>query len=63
MIICHNKEYIYLLSINGEIIKSEKLEENHILFFYIDKNLGLAKDKIQIIDSNGIHIFKNNKIN
>ena len=57
MIICYNKEYIYLLSINGEIIKNEKLEENHIILFYIDKNLGLTEDKIQIVDSKGIHYF------
>ena len=57
MIICYNKEYIYLLSINGEIIKNEKLEENHIIFFCIDKNLGLTEDKIQIVDSKGIHYF------
>ena len=63
MIICHNKEYIYLLSINGEIIKGEKLEENQITYFYIDKNLGLSEDIIQIIDSNGIRVFNNNKKN
>ena len=57
MIVCYNIEYIYLLSINGEIIKNEKLEENHIIFFYIDKNLGLTEDKVQIIDSKGIHYF------
>ena len=56
MIICHNKEYIYLLSINGEIIKYEKLEE-HIIMFYVDKNLGKADDMVQIIDTKGMHIF------
>ena len=29
-IVCHNKEYIYLLSINGELIKYEKLEKEDI---------------------------------
>ena len=57
MIICNNKEYIYLLSINGEIIKYEKLEEQHIIMFYVDKNLGLTEDMVQIVDSKEMHIF------
>ena len=57
MIICHNKEFIYLLTINGELIKSEKLEENHNIFYYIDKNLGLSKDIVEISDSKGKHCF------
>ena len=57
MITCKNKEYIYLLSINGEIIKYEKLEKEHIIMFYIDKNLGLTEDMVQIVDSKGMHNF------
>lgn len=53
MIICHNKENIYVLNINGELIKNEKLEENHKIEYYIDKNLGLSKDLVEITDSKG----------
>ena len=53
MIICHNKKNIYVLTINGELIKKEKLEENHKINFYIDKNLGLSKDLVEITDSKG----------
>ena len=57
MIICHNKDSIYLLSINGEIIKKELLEENHKISFSIDKNLGLSEDLVILEDSTGIHNF------
>ena len=50
-IICHNKKYIYQLSINGELIKYKKLEEGDIVSFSIDKNLGLVEDKVEIYDS------------
>ena len=60
MIICYNKEYVYLLSINGELIKFEKLEEN-IIMFYIDKNLGIVEDMVHIIDSRGEHYFNFNE--
>ena len=53
MIICHNKENIYVLTINGELIKREELEVNHKIDFYIDKNLGLTKDLVEITDSKG----------
>ena len=49
-IICHNKKYIYQLSINGELIKYKKLEEGDIVSFSIDKNLGLVEDKVEIYD-------------
>ena len=48
-IICHNKEFIYMLSINGELIKYEKLEERDKIVFSIDKNLGIVEDKVEII--------------
>ena len=50
-IVCHNKEYIYLLSINGELIKYEKLEEGDIIIFSVDKNLGLIGDTVKIYSS------------
>ena len=51
LIVCHNKQYIYILSINGDLIKYDKLNEGEIIEFFIDKNLGLIEDKVQIIDS------------
>jgi len=50
-IVCYNKEYIYLLSINGELIKYEKLEEGEIIVFSIDKNLGIVGDSVKIYNS------------
>ena len=50
-IICHSKKYIYQLSINGELIKYKKLEEGEKVIFYIDKNLGLVEDKVEIYNS------------
>ena len=50
-IICHNKKYIYQLSINGELIKYQKLERGDTITFSIDKNLGLVEDKVEIYDS------------
>ena len=57
MIVCYNKQYIYLLSINGEIIKNKKLEKNHSISFYIDKNLGLFRDLVEINDDKGVDQF------
>ena len=57
MIVCYNKEYIYLLSINGELIKYEKLDKNHKILFYVDKNLGLINDSIEVSDEKGIYEF------
>jgi len=50
-IVCHNKENIYLLSINGEKIKYQKLRNNEKILIFIDKNLGLLPDKVDIVDS------------
>ena len=47
-IVCHNKEYIYLLSINGELIKYNKLSEEDKIEFSIDKNFGIIEDKVEI---------------
>ena len=52
-IICHNNEFIYMLSINGELIKYKKLEEGDEVRFYIDKNLGIFEDKVEILNSKG----------
>ena len=53
-IVCLNKKYIYHLSINGDLIKFEKLEDNDKIIFSIDKNLGIIEDKIEIYTSNNI---------
>ena len=53
-IICHNKNYIYNLTINGDLIKFQKLEENDKIVYSIDKNLGIVQDKIEIFNSEGI---------
>ena len=50
-IICHNKEFIYMLSINGELIKYAKLKEGDKIIFSIDKNLGITEDKVEIYNS------------
>jgi hypothetical protein len=50
-IVCHSKDYIYLLSINGELIKYEKLEEGDKVVYSIDKNYGIVEDEVRIINS------------
>ena len=50
-IVCHNKDYIYLLSINGELIKYEKLEEGDKVLYSIDKNYSIVEDEVQVINS------------
>ena len=47
-IVCHNKKYIYFLSINGELIKYDKLFEGEKIIFSIDKNLGISEDIVEI---------------
>ena len=37
-----------MLSINGELIKYEKLKEGDKIIFSIDKNLGIAEDEVLI---------------
>ena len=53
-IVCFNKNYIYQLTINGDLIKFEKLEDNDKIILSIDKNLGIIEDKIEIYNSNDI---------
>ena len=65
-IVCHNKEYIYYLSINGELIKYDKLLEGEKIIFSIDKNVGTIEDKVEIYDSENklkliFNIFEENK--
>ena len=50
-IVCHNKDYIYLLSINGELIKHEKLEEGDKVSYSIDKNYSIVEDEVQVTNS------------
>ena len=52
-IICHNNKYIYQLSINGELIKYKKLDEGDKVLFFIDKNLSITEDKVEVHNSNG----------
>ncbi len=51
-IVCHNKEYLYYLSINGELIKYEKLSEGDTIVFSIDKNSGISRDTVEIYHEN-----------
>ena len=51
-IVCHSKDYIYLLSINGELIKYEKLEESDKVLYFIDKNYSIVEDEVQVVNSN-----------
>ena len=51
-IVCHNKEYIYYLSINGELIKYDKLLDVKKIRFSIDKNLGIVIDRVEIKNLN-----------
>ena len=63
-ILCHNKKNIYLLSINGEKIKSQKLQNNEKILIVIDKNLGLLPDKVDIVNSkDGSRLSTFNEIN
>ena len=50
-IVCHSKDYIYLLSINGELIKYEKLEEGDKVSYSIDKNYNIVEDEVQVINT------------
>ena len=63
LIVCHNKEYIYLLSINGELIKYNKLDNDDKIIFSVDKNLGIVEDKVEIYNSEGNlkYLFNNFK--
>ena len=57
MIVCYNLDYIYLLSINGNLLKEEKLKKEHKIKIYVDKNLGLVGDIVEISEGNEKHIF------
>ena len=52
-IVCHNKKYIYQLSINGELIKYKKLDDGDNILLFIDKNLSIAEDRVEVHDSKG----------
>ena len=60
-VVCHNKNYIYQLTINGDLIKFDKLEKDDTIVYLVDKNLGIIEDKIEILNSNGKskNIFNN----
>ena len=50
-IVCYSKDYIYLLSINGELIKYGKLEEGDKVSYSIDKNYSIVEDEVQVINT------------
>ena len=52
-IICHNKQYIYQLSINGDLIKYKKLDEGDRILLFIDKNLSIAEDRVEVHNFKG----------
>ena len=52
-IICYNKKYIYQLSINGDLIKYKKLDEGDRILLFIDKNLSLAEDRVEVHNFKG----------
>ena len=56
MIFFHDKKYMYILSINGDLINKRETGENSKIFACIDKNLGLTVDTI-------MEVFEDNKIN
>ena len=51
IIVCYNYLYVYLLSINGKLIKYKELDKGDKIVFTIDKQLGIFQDKADIIDS------------
>ena len=53
MIFCHNSENYYFFSINGEMFKSEKVEEGEEFFPCIDKYIGVLKDVIKVSKKQG----------
>ena len=48
MIFCYNKENYFFFSINGEIIKKEKVNKGEEFYPCIDKYLGLFKDFVEM---------------
>ena len=46
MIFFHDKNYMYILSINGDLINKREIDKNIKIFACIDKNLGLTPDTI-----------------
>ena len=56
MIFFHDKKYMYILSINGDLINKKEIGKNIKIFACIDKNLGLTVDTI-------IELYADDKIN
>ncbi len=56
-IVCHNKKYIYYLSINGELIKYDKLLNVKKIIFSIDKNLGTIEHIVEINNNGKSSVF------
>jgi len=44
MLFFHDYNYIYILSINGDLINTKKIEKNNIIIPFIDKGFGLSND-------------------
>ena len=57
MIFFHDNNYLYSLTINGDLINKKEMPKNCKIFVCIDKNLGLMVDSILeiifYIDNNG----------
>ena len=63
MIFLNDEKYIYILSINGDLINKKEKKKNSKFFACIDKNLGLFSDSIfEIYDKTGNNNFDTNEI-
>jgi hypothetical protein len=59
MIFCYDKKNMYLITLNGDLIKKAKIEyENFEIYPIIDKNCGIVNDEILI---ENLDVKKNNK--
>ena len=48
MIFCHNEKKMFVFSINGELIRSKKIEPGTEFIPCIDKDLGLIRDHVEM---------------
>ena len=57
MIFCHSDSKMFVFSINGELIRSRKIEAGTEFIPCIDKDLGLIRDHVEM----RTRIYQNNK--
>ena len=62
MIFTYDMNNMYVLSLNGELIKKEKLKENVEIYPCIDKDCGLVNDCIFIKNSNDKNLLSKEEI-